>query len=137
MKVVYAREPIESSIFLVGPTPRSPEVQSWRPEALALLEKHEYDGTVYVPEDRHGARQFDYDDQVQWEWTALNKATVILCWVPRDLKTMPAMTTNVEFGFYVASGKLLFGAPPEAQKVGYLKELSRRFNVPIHSNLEM
>jgi len=41
VQVVYARTPyptsVKRTIFLAGPTPRSPQVPSWRPRALELL----------------------------------------------------------------------------------------------------
>ncbi len=135
MEVVYAREPLQSSIFLAGPTPRDAETPSWRPEALQILEALNYDGKVYVPEDRNQNRSFEYDHQVHWEWAALGAAPVIVFWVPRELKKMPAFVTNVEFGLYISTGKVLLGAPEGAAKMGYLKALATRFNVPIHDNL--
>ena len=136
MKIIYAREPIQSSIFLAGPTPRDAETKSWRPEALKILENLNYDGTVFVPEDRNQNRSFEYDHQVHWEWNALGTSTVIVFWVPRELKKMPAFITNVEFGLYISTGKVLLGAPPNAAKMGYLKTLAERFNVPVYNTLE-
>lgn len=136
MNVIYAREPIEPSIFLAGPTPRDQATPSWRPEALELLEKHKFNGKVYVPEDRSGEAQFDYDDQVHWEWKALGSSTVIAFWVPRELRVMPAFTTNVEYGLYVRSGKCLLGYPWGAPKMQYLKTLADRFNVPVFEDME-
>jgi hypothetical protein len=56
--VVYALEEppaiFAKSIFLAGPTPRRPEVASWRPDALRILQEAGYDGVVFVPEDRSG-----------------------------------------------------------------------------------
>ena len=135
MNKIYARETLPKSIFLCGPTPRDAETQSWRPEALSLIELNGFDGTVFIPEDRDEKRAFDYDDQVQWEWEGMSTATIILFWVPRELKKMPALVTNVEFGLYIASGKVVFGAPPEAQKIGYLKALANRYNTPVFSTL--
>jgi hypothetical protein len=136
VKVIYAREQLENSIFLAGPTPREEGVPSWRPRALELLEKINFNGKVFVPEDRNGKAKFDYDDQIHWEWKALEAATIILFWIPREIETMPAFTTNVEFGLYAASGKILLGYPPEAQKMRYLGELAKRYNVPTYSKLE-
>lgn len=132
---VYAPEQIDKSIFLAGPTPRDMETQSWRPEALQLLEDMSFDGKVYVPEHRVRIPDYNYDEQVHWEWEALAASTVIVFWVPRELKKMPAMVTNVEFGFYIASGKVVFGAPNSAQKIGYLKALAARHNIPFHNSL--
>lgn len=136
MKVIYAREPIEPSIFLAGPTPRSKDVPSWRPRALELLEEYGFNGTVYVPEDRDGTVQFEYYNQIAWEWQGLEASTVILFWIPREIETMPAMTTNVEFGLYVASRRIVLGFPPEAQKMKYLEALAWRHNVEVYNTLE-
>ncbi len=140
MEIIYAREPLPASIFLAGPTPRDAETKSWRPEALRILEELDFSGKVFVPEDRDKNREFEldqeYDHQVHWEWTALGGATVIVFWVPRELKKMPAFVTNVEFGLYIATGKVLLGAPEGAAKMGYLKALATRFNVPAYNTLE-
>lgn len=126
MKIVYSdQEPPETftkSIFLAGPTPRSADVASWRPHALAILEQLEFEGVVFVPEFSTG-KATDYDTQVEWEKKCLTMADIILFWVPRELKTMPAFTTNVEFGTWIDSGKVIFGAPDGAPKNTYLKWL--------------
>jgi hypothetical protein len=141
MKLVYAREEVEKSIFLAGPTPRDSDTPSWRPGAIKILHEHGFDGKVYVPELRPSLEHwsqpdFDYDEQIHWEWSALNVATIVVFWVPRELKKLPAFTTNVEFGSLVASGKCIFGAPPDAPKNAYLKALALRHRVEVFDNLE-
>lgn len=147
MEVVYAGEEmpekITKSIFLAGPTPRNKEEQeSWRPDALSILEDKGFDGVVFVPEDRSGEFKHSYDDQVEWEEKYLNVADCIVFWVPRDLEPdskgypkMAAFTTNVEFGTWQASGKIVFGAPPKATKNGYLKYYADKYNVPMSETL--
>jgi hypothetical protein len=138
VKVVYARQPfpavVERTLFLAGPTPRSPEVPSWRTRALELLA--DFDGHVFVPEDAGGEVRGEYHDQIAWELAALARADCILFWVPRRLDTMPAFTTNVEFGLFSGSGRAVFGAPPAAEKVRYLVELARRKGVPVVDSLD-
>jgi hypothetical protein len=136
MNLIYARENIPASIFLAGPTPRDPSVKSWRPEAIALLRKHLFDGTVFVPEDRSMNPKFNYDDQVEWEWQGLETATAILFWVPRDMADMPALTTNVEFGLYSMRGRCVLGYPSGAPKMKYLHALAQRFGISIFHDLE-
>jgi len=145
LNIVYAREePPQSyakSIFLVGPTPRSDEVPSWRPEALRLLRATGYDGVVFVPEDRPnavGSRRMkdNYDGQIDWEERCLNLADVILAWVPRNLQTMPALTTNVEWGRWQASGKIVLGSPSDAVKNSYLESNARSLQVSLSTTLE-
>lgn len=147
MEVVYAGEEMpekfSKSIFLAGPTPRNKEEQeSWRPDALRILEDKGYDGVVFVPESRNGEFKHSYDDQVEWEETYLNVADCIVFWVPRDIEPdskgypkMAAFTTNVEFGVWQSSGKIVFGAPSKATKNGYLKYYAEKYNVPVADSL--
>lgn len=140
MKIVYATEAFPESytksIFLAGPTPRTPEVKSWRTEALRLLEASGYDGVVFVPEPRDGDWALSYDQQVDWEDAALNQADCIIFWVPRDLKTMPAFTTNHEHGEWFKSGKVVLGAPVNAPKMPYLQHKAFQQFEPQASTLE-
>jgi 8-oxo-dGTP pyrophosphatase MutT (NUDIX family) len=123
------------AVFLAGPTPRSPDVPSWRPEALALLAEAGFRGAVFVPETATGECSPDYDDQVEWERQGLNFADRILFWIPRDLERMPALTTNVEFGRWCTSGKVVLGFPPSAPKNKYLKWLASVEGVPVYHTL--
>jgi len=107
------------SIFLAGPTPRATNVESWRPRAIDLLHSMKFDGQVIVPERRSWELGF-YGYQVEWEFVGLENCTKIVFWIPRDLETMPAFTTNVEFGRYVDSGRIIYGRPIDAPKTRYL-----------------
>lgn len=136
MQPVFALEKLPKSIFLAGPTPRDENVPSWRPQALEMLKKLGFEGNVYVPEQADWARHDHYDEQVTWEWEALSIATVVVFWVPRDLKVMPAFTTNVEFGLMVASGKCLLGYPADVPKMRYLAHLAERHGGQVYHALE-
>jgi len=135
MQPVFALQPLPKGIFLAGPTPRDEGVATWRPEALKLLEQMGFNGNVYVPEQADWSKHDHYDSQIAWEWEALAISTAIVFWVPRELKTMPAFTTNVEFGFMVASGKCLLGYPEDAPKMRYLEQLARRHGAPVYHTL--
>ena len=135
MNVLYAGQPLAQSIFLAGPSPRDPKTPSWRPEALRILEALKFPGTVFVPEPETGS-QWDYDNQICWEWEGLGQATCVAFWVPRELAAMPAFTTNVEFGLMVAGKKTVLGYPFSAPKMGYLRALAVRHQVPIFHTLE-
>src|SRR5262249_3615338 len=129
MKVVYADDALDvrpPSIFLVGPTPRTPEVRSWRPEALDVLRELGFAGMVLVPERRDWSVTFSYLDQVEWEYAGLEACTVLAFWVPRDVPTLPGFTTNVEFGRYVGSGRCVYGRPDDAPHTRYLDWLYRK-----------
>jgi 8-oxo-dGTP pyrophosphatase MutT (NUDIX family) len=140
MEPVYALEAapgaLRSSIFLAGPTPRDEATPSWRPEALRLLAARGYDGVVFLPEPRDGRWQRDYDAQVDWEERHLEMADVILFWLPRELTSMPGLTTNDEWGTYKRSGKVVFGAPPGAEKVRYQRHYAEKFHAGSAGSLE-
>jgi hypothetical protein len=124
MRIIYSDEHLpvlsehKSSIFLVGPTPRTPLVQGWRSQALDILEHLAYDGLVYHPEPR--LNWPDFVQQVEWELAALEAASAIVCWVPRNMVNMPALTTNCEFGMFVKSRRLWYGRPDNAEHIRYL-----------------
>lgn len=110
----------EKSIFLAGPTPRGENIISWRTDACEILKQFGFDGVVYVPEYSTWKPKEDYVDQAMWERIALINATVILFWIPRKLPDMAAFTTNVEFGYWLHSGKVIYGRPNDASKIKYL-----------------
>ncbi|NYD45201.1 8-oxo-dGTP pyrophosphatase MutT (NUDIX family) [Actinomadura luteofluorescens] len=139
--LVHAREEPpdrwDAAVFLAGPTPRTPGVASWRPDAHAELRARWRGGgrlVVFDPEHRED-RYDDYDGQVEWEERCLHLADEVVFWVPRDLATMPAFTTNVEWGMWHDSGRVVFGAPPEAPKNGYLLHYADKSAVPTAAGL--
>lgn len=140
MKAVYAGEAfpqhMASSIYLIGPTSRSNEPSSWRSEALRLLEAKGYEGAVFVPESPEGGPLLPFEDQASWELAALNRSDCALVWLPRDMITMPGLTTNVEFGMLVKLGKMVFGAPPETPHVRYLQFICKSEFIPQAETLE-
>ena len=133
MNLIYSLEYTacdRPSLFMAGPTPRSKEVQSWRPEAIRLLEACNFNGTVFVPEykeHRDILAGLEHTKQIDWEHHYLDYCTAILMWVPRNMENMPAFTTNCEYGLYVKSGKLMYGRPDEAPKNAYLDYSYRKF----------
>ena len=50
----------------------------------------------------------------------MNVSNVISFWIPRKLPEMPAFTTNIEFGYWLKSGKIIYGRPNNAEKIRYL-----------------
>ena len=123
MKINYSDEPViinQKSIFLAGPTPRSDKINSWRDEACKKLEELGFDGVVYEPEFSTGLPKESYIDQAEWERKALTEATIILFWIPRSLPDKPGFTTNVEFGYWLHTKKVIYGRPEGAVKTKYL-----------------
>jgi hypothetical protein len=144
--VAYAQEDAPASwdaaIFLAGPTPRSPDVASWRPDAVEALRRRWLDGgdagrlVIFVPEAREGGFTGAWETQVEWEDASLHAADVIAFWVPREMGTLPGLTTNVEWGRWEASGKVVLGTPPDAPATRYLRHYADRHGVPTSDTLD-
>lgn len=143
MTEVHSREPIPNeltkSIFLAGPTPRKEKELGWRDGALAILTELGYDGVVYVPENRDDEpfNPDDKDEQIEWEHKCLKSADVIVFWIPREFRAdneMIALTTNVEFGLFFNTDKLVIGGPDDAVKNDYLQKISAD-RYPWHNDL--
>ena len=145
IQVVYSPEEtpevLTRSIFLAGPSPRKETDLNWRPDAIEALRQAGFDGTVFLPLPRDGKWPENYSDQAQWERKHLALADVIAIWCPRDLEALPGFTTNVEFGEWLSSGKLLYGRPDGAPSTRYLdlrfqtvhQKRTPPFNEPCHS----
>lgn len=143
MKIVYSDQPhkdLRSSIMLCGPTPRKSDVLSWRPRAIEILQEIGFKGVVLVPERHDWTAKFDYLDQVEWELEALKFASMIVFWVPRNMDNMVGLTTNVEFGYWLAKSpnRVIYGRPSDAPHTRYLDYLIKRDceGAAIHETLE-
>lgn len=64
-----------------------------------------------IPEDEHRIWKDNYNDQIEWEWKGLTSASCIAFWIPRELKDMPGFTTNIEWGKWYESRKVVLGYP--------------------------
>lgn len=140
MKINYSDEEVikgSVSIFLAGPTPRGEDSLSWRKEAVKFLEDAGFNGIVYVPEYSTWKPKEDYVDQAMWERKALESSTVIVFWIPRELPDIPAFTTNVEFGYWLHSGNVLYGRPDGTKKTKYLDWLYKEdYKKDVYNNLK-
>jgi len=121
-----------TSVFLAGPTYRLKDKASWRDIALTIFEEFDFEGEIYVPEPFAK----NYDQQVYWEAHHLEKASVILFWIPRDLKDLPGFTTNIEFGEWMKSGKVVLGYPQGAAKMRYLAHKAEKYGISVSHTLE-
>lgn len=136
MKILFYGDTIASqeedlkeggSIFLAGPTVRGDaygRTESWRKEALRLLTSFGYEGYVFVPEFNYEVKEKKplTDEEIwTWEHAYLHFARVVMFWVPRRVPELLGLTTNIEFGLLAHSGQVVFGAPPSAESVGYMR----------------
>lgn len=140
LKTVYVFEKSDGStshsIFLAGPSPRQSHHSNWRLDALEILEREQFAGDVFLPLSREMQLTQSLEGQIEWELDCLARASVIAFWIPRDLQTLPGFTTNVEFGMYIQSGKIVLGFPKKAPQMLYLERLAQINKVPVYYTLE-
>lgn len=130
-------EKISNAVFLAGPSPRM-GVQykddcEWRKEFIYILRKKGFDGDIIDPINRNFDKT-DLKKQIEWEVDGLYKSSLIVFWIPRT-KEHPALTTNVEFGEWLNSNKILLGFPDESINNDYLKIRAEINNIPVHHDL--
>jgi hypothetical protein len=144
VSVIMACEnlPIGPSVFLAGPTPQPASgVESWRPAAVRELARQwpaEDPLTILIPEPRDLRQTTTFEVGVGWTIAARAAATVLLYWIPRDMKTLLGMTTNVEFGMDVDTGRAVLGCPPDCPDPHqnlYLCLVARQHGVPVCTTL--
>lgn len=129
LKLVFYEDIIsklpKNSIFLAGPTSRANVFEkSWRNEAVKFLENFNFNGTVFIPEFSK-PKQFtnnDWSQSTAWEKEFMDSATCILFWVPRKIPNMLGLTTNLEFGYYIAKRpeNIILGYPKDADEVEWM-----------------
>lgn len=139
IREVYAEEKINTEdfkVFLAGPTPRDRHTRSWRPSMISALNEAGFKGSVYIPEKREKIEEFSYIEQVEWEEWALERADLIIFWVPRELSKMPAFTTNIEFGEWMKSGKVVLGYPESAVKMKYMRHKAEVNKIPVYNTMD-
>ena len=118
MDLVYSGDSyqkLKKSIFLAGPTPRDKDVLSWRGEAIELFLKHGFDGTLVIPEEMNKPyyeNENNYEE-IKWDLKALMDSDVVMMWMPRG-SDMLGLSSNVEFGYLLNKGNMIYGRPNEA-----------------------
>ncbi|MFI6580256.1 nucleoside 2-deoxyribosyltransferase domain-containing protein [Embleya sp. NPDC050493] len=128
----------DASVFLAGPTPRAAHVPSWRPAALKLIrERRRRPGrlVVFVPEPGEGQSWPTHQVQRDWELRNLDRSDRVLFWIPRDLRDLPGLTTNDEWGWLKDSGRAVLGTPPDAPHVRYQRAYALGHDVPVCDTL--
>lgn len=136
----------KKSIFLAGPTTRNSEKGTkWRSDCFEYFAQS--DVCLFVPEPMDiyqvgGYRNIipywpKFEVQVDWELHHLSRANIILFWVHREFPDHPALTTNVEFGYWIRDSRTIYGRPEWAEKCRYLDYLwgYRKKKHPIFTNL--
>lgn len=130
MDIVYTGEKLsknKKSCFLAGPTPRDESVLSWRGEAIKIFEDFGFDGVLYIPELRNKSyydKETEYDE-LNWDQEVLEKSDVVMFWIPRT-DDMLGLSSNVEFGYLLDKGNIVYGRPNSAFRCEFLDYLYKK-----------
>lgn len=141
MQLVFADDDLPTqvykTIFLAGPNPRYKDgdivEETWRHKAIQYLEGLNYDGHVFIPLPKNcfglggvvSNPVTDYNHQVDWEDKAMARADILLFYVDRR-NGLQGLTTNIEFGRYLDSGRMIYARPNDAENIRYLDEQVRK-----------
>jgi 8-oxo-dGTP pyrophosphatase MutT (NUDIX family)/nucleoside 2-deoxyribosyltransferase len=91
---------------------------------LRELERAGYDGVVFYPEPENGdwsTINLEHSEIAKWEKKGLDMSDLVVFWIDRDIRSgRYGLTTNLEYGEQVASGKTVLGYKDGADKVASL-----------------
>lgn len=135
-------------IFLAGPTVRGNQVKlqpSWRFAAIDLFKKHEFSGSLIVPEftdiTESDKGRFDLP---RWESNGMRRADCILFWICRT-RELWGLNTNSEHSYWLAKDphRMVYGRPDDGYRIQYNDiqwaeefELRGEEMLPIFNSLE-
>lgn len=151
MQLVFSGEAAPTnyskSIFLAGPIDNTSKgnliPRDWRKDVIELLEQKGYDGVVFIPiskafwEETYAPIDFVYSEAVvEWECMMMDRADILLFWVNRDKEAdRYGLTTNVEFGRYLNTGRIVYGHTKESFSVFNLDTIAAKNNIKVHNEL--
>lgn len=117
----------KKTIFLAGPTPRDKNITSWRFEAIEIFKKLGYKDSLIIPEKlgKHYYEEIGNYDEIVWDFDAICSADIVMMWIPRN-KDMLGLSTNVEFGYLLNKGNLIYGRPDNAFRCEFLDYLYKK-----------
>jgi len=102
--------------------------EDWQAEVIQRLDG--LPGLVLINPRRARFTPDTLDEQIKWELDAMERADLILMWLPDTAK---APVSLFEAGLYWNSGKLLLGAGPKFYRRRNLELTNRR---PLESTLD-
>lgn len=146
---IYTLEKMDESIpsiFLAGcslrPIQFHLDIPRWRSEFIKFLELKNIQDipeiNLIIPEYRDEIipDNWTYSRQVSWEVSNLKKSTIICFWIERS-EHLKGLTTNIEFGEYLNSEKIVVGYPEDSLNNNYLTERLDLLSIPIHRTLNV
>lgn len=124
-------------LFLAGAIDQD-RAERWQDVAVTALRDHP--GTVLNPRrdawDATWVQRLEnpqFAAQVAWELDGLERADVILCWLPASAQ---APISLLEIGLHARGRRLLIGCEPGFHRAGNVHAVARRFQIPVVETLD-
>jgi hypothetical protein len=118
-------------VFLAGAIDMG-MAEAWQEKVIAMLQGvHDL---VLINPRRAEFTPDTLDEQIDWELDGLEKADLILMWLPSESK---APISLFEAGLYWKSGKLRIGAGPGFYRRRNLEITARRYGVRLYDDLHI
>lgn len=136
MRDVDAMRP---SVFLAGSIEMG-AAKDWQTQAIEFYEDHNIELNIYNPRrddwDSSWTQEFEnpqFYQQVNWELTALEDATLIIMYFDPNTKSPISL---LELGLFAKSDKIFVCCPKGFWRKGNVDILCERYGIPNYSNFE-
>jgi hypothetical protein len=125
------------SVYLDGPKGTVSKI-SWRKRLLETFTVQGYEHVIIVPECRDNNYRPPYGTKEFYEWEdlAMNMATMIMFWIPRDSTLFTGKDINDRWGYWKQRKNVILGYPERAEDVGYQKWYADTYGITVVKNLE-
>jgi len=144
MHVVYYGDNLEPhryrpSVYLDGPKTMSTAIKfQWRTRMINQFTRDGFNHVVIIPEKRKGNGYPNYGTHefYEWEEAAMNMATIVMFWIPRDSRIFPGRDINDRWGAYKLKKNVILGIPSGSEETGYQNWYSDRNDITVVHHLE-
>ena len=120
-------------IYFAGPTYFPDLLHHWHDIWVAYLQSRDYTGAVCLPTPRDNVwRHEDEAAQIDWQMNYLEKADVIVFYLPRL-----GPVTMFEFGDYHRSGKIILCIPSATRsQSGFVINRAKAYGTPVRATFK-
>jgi hypothetical protein len=110
------------SVYLDGPKNTVAAARlSWRKKLIEVFNAQGYNHTIIVPECRDSSLSPPYgtEEFYQWENYAMNAATYVMFWIPRESPLFTGKDINDRWGEWKLRKNVILGFPKRSEEMAY------------------
>jgi hypothetical protein len=140
--IVYYEDPLNDhvnkpSLYLDGPKNKI-NGMSWRKKLIDAFNAKEFPYVIIVPECRNSEFRPPYHTPEFYEWQerAMNMATYVLFWIPRDSKMYTGKDINDRWGEWKLRKNVILGFPKKSEETEYQAWYAAKHGITVVHHLE-